>query len=748
MAAPVRAIRGAAILLRTGILAGIVVSALLLPIAAVAGLGVREGAKKVAADLGMLDIAPLSQVTKVYASDGKSLITQFYEEYRIPTTIDAMSPHIQNAIIAAEDNRFYEHNGVDMRGIARAFVANQQAGGVSQGASTITMQYVRMSLRDSARTPEEVFDATERTPTRKLREIRLSIDLEKHLSKTEILERYLNAAYFGHRAFGVHAAAEVYFSKKPADLTPAEAAMLAGLVQAPSAYDPAKETQAQAAQNRRDYVLHRMMTLGYLSAAEGEAALAEPLRLNLHEPPNDCGDVPRDTRHWGYFCDLFKTWWVNHSDTGGDPVERLDALRRGGYTIVTTLDPGFQWVAQREVLAHQPTGSPFALGTVTVEPGTGKIFTMAVNREYTLDQSHNGRHSDPARARTGQVGTYPATVNPLLGGGWLPGYQAGSTFKMFTMLAALEKGMPLHTEINSPQRYQSKFKVESDSPARCGLYWCPANASGKMSGRHTMWGGFGKSVNTYFVQLEEQVGAEAAVRMAERLGLTWHTDIDKQQAAPERAGSWGAFTLGVADTTPLEMALAYATVAAEGMYCEPLPVETIALPGAEPVRVEPTCRRAVSEDVARGALDAARCVTGYRAAGGDCGGWSTAPGVYKQVGRPIAGKTGTTDDNRALWFIGMAPGLASASFIADPDNPFHEVAVGDRTKPRDAVAATMRELLAPRPVRDFVPPSPAIIGKPSRPARTYQGVPSGPRVRNAPPVRPRSVPPVRVLPPD
>jgi membrane peptidoglycan carboxypeptidase len=770
--APVRAIRGAAILLRTGILAGIVVAALVLPIAALAGLGVKEGAQRVAADLGAFDIAPLSQVTKVYANDGKSLITQFYEEYRIPTSIEAMSPHVQNAIIAAEDNRFYEHNGVDMRGVARAFVANQQAGGVSQGASTITMQYVRMSLRDSARTPEEVFEATERTPTRKLREIRLAIDLEKRLTKTQILERYLNAAYFGHRAFGVHAAAEVYFSKKPADLTPAEAAMLAGLVQAPSAYDPAKENQAGAAHNRRDYVLHRMLTLGYLSPAEGEAALAEPVTLRLHEPPNDCIDVPRDTNHWGYFCDLFKTWWLANSDTGRDPVERLAALRRGGYTIVTSLDPGYQAVAQREVLAREPTTSPFALGTVTVEPGTGKIVTMAVNREYTLDQSHNGRHSDPTRGRGGQRGNYPATVNPLLGGGGLPGYQAGSTFKMFTMLAALEKGMPLHTEIVSPHRYQSRFKTEPTSPTRCnGNYWCPMNASGKMSGRHTMWGGFGKSVNTYFVQLEELAGAEAAVRMAERLGLTWHTDIDRQQAAPERAASWGSFTLGVADTTPLEMALAYATVAADGMYCEPLPVLTVAAPGGvEPTKVQPRCRRAVPEDVARGAADAARCVTGYRAATGDCGGWSTAPGVYKQVGRPVAGKTGTTDDNRALWFIGMTPGLTSASFIADPDNPFHEVALPDRTKPRDAVAATLHDLLASQAVRDFVPPSPAIVGKPTRPVRTYQQVPpAGPRLRVVvpgtvpvpvppaprapvpPPGRaaetPRPVPPGRILPP-
>ena len=152
-------------------------------------------------------------------ADGKTLITQFYEEYRIPVSIEAVSPHMQHAIIAAEDARFFDHNGVDMRGIARAFVANQRAGGVSQGASTITMQYVRMSLRDSAETPAEVYAATEQTPARKLREMRLAIELEKQVSKQQILERYLNAAYFGHRAYGIAAAAEVYFSKTAGELT-------------------------------------------------------------------------------------------------------------------------------------------------------------------------------------------------------------------------------------------------------------------------------------------------------------------------------------------------------------------------------------------------------------------------------------------------------------------------------------------------------------------------------------------------
>src|SRR5688572_22530170 len=162
-----------------------------------------------------LDDLPAAQTSYIYAADNATLLTMFYEEYRQETSLVHMSPYLIDAIISAEDTRFYQHNGVDIYGLARAFVANRQAGEVSQGGSTITMQYVRMALRDSATTPEAVLDATEQSNARKLREVRLAMALEKRLSKQSILERYLNAAYFGHRAYGAYAAAKVYFSKEP-----------------------------------------------------------------------------------------------------------------------------------------------------------------------------------------------------------------------------------------------------------------------------------------------------------------------------------------------------------------------------------------------------------------------------------------------------------------------------------------------------------------------------------------------------
>lgn len=666
----------------------------------VAGRHVKEGSDTFLAMPADLNESAAGRTSYVYAADGKTLITMFYEEHRKYIALNDMTPYLIDAIVAAEDSRFYRHNGVDVQGLARAFVANQKAGSVSQGGSTLTMQYVRMALRDSAANAEEVIDATEQTNTRKLREVRIAIALEKRLSKEAILERYLNSAYFGHRAYGAFAAAQIYFSKEPKDLTLAESATLAGLVKAPSDYDPASN-DGEAAKIRRDYVLREMANLGLVTPEESAAAQAEPVQLNVYEPPNDCISVAPEINNWAFFCDFFKSWWIRQEAFGANPQERMDQLRRGGYQITTSLDPDLQSMAIDRVMEKEKVSSHFAHGVVVVQPGTGLVKAMAVNRVYSVDQSANGKSSDPSSTRPG---SYPNTVAPLLGGGDLPGYQAGSTFKYFTLMAALDAGMPMTTSFHAPQQYTSIYVAEP-GPAVCGGRWCPVNANASMTGEQNMWTGFGKSVNTYFVQLEQAVGADKAVKMAERLGLQWRTDVDKYHADPVRSAGWGPFTLGVADTSPLEMANAYAVAAADGIYCEPLPVVSIRSPDrGEITAANPRCHREVSQDVARNATDAARCVTGYGAAGGDCGDWSTGSRVLPIVGRPVAGKTGTTDDTRAAWFVGFTPQLAAASFIADPDHPFNPTGDGNSWKPITTVSELLRDGLANESVAYFTYP--------------------------------------------
>jgi membrane peptidoglycan carboxypeptidase len=683
-------------LVRAGLIAGLVIAGLAYPLAALAGIGVKAGSKALAAMPEELTEVPTAQTSYVYARDGKTLLTTFYEEYRKPVTIEDMSPYITEAIVASEDARFYEHHGVDAKGVARAFVANRQAGGVSQGASTLTMQYVRMALRDSAKSPKEALEATEQTTERKLREMRLAIELEKRLSKQEILERYLNSAYFGHRAYGIFAASQVFFSKTPKQLDLNEAALLAGLVKAPSAYDPAAGDQ-RAATNRRNYVIDQMLKMGVITPGQASTAKRAKIQLHLTTPPNDCGSIPDKLNDWGFFCDYVKAWWREQPAFGATPQEREENLRRGGYRIVTSIDPKIQGYAMKHVLAKEKRRSRYAHGQVVIEPNTGRVLSMAVNRTYSLRPNPRGKD-------------YPNTVNPLLGGGTMAGYQAGSTFKIFTLLAALDAGMPLSTSIYAPDRYVSKY-ITAPGPATCGRHWCPKNSSKSMSGTQTMWSGFGKSVNTYFVQLEEKVGADKAVAMAERLGLAWRTGVDRELASPAHAAGWGAFTLGVSDATPVEMANVFATLAAEGNYCEPLPVLRIQNRDGTNAKFHgklvaaPRCHRVVTADVARAATDAARCVTGYGSARGGCGGWSTSPMVYATMHRPVAGKSGTTDNNRTAWFCGFTPQLAAAAFVADPDDPNDYVGSGRSTISKYTLAQTLRDALKGQPKLKFHPPS-------------------------------------------
>lgn len=695
-------------LMKVGILAGLLVALMVFPLVALGGLSAKAGMDAV--DRLSIELGESSppQTTYVYAADGTTLISQFFDEFRRNVPLEEISPIMQKAVISAEDSRFYSHNGVDMKGIVRAAAANQKSGEVEQGASTLTMQYVRGALRLNAETSEEVLAVTEQSAPRKLREIRLAMATEEQLSKEEILERYLNQVYFGHRAYGIYAASFVYFSKSPGELTLPEAATLAGLIQAPSSYDPAASDKSMAT-DRRNWVIDRMKTLGYITERQATETKQQPIELNLSQPSNSCMDLSKDAAKYGFFCDFVRHWWRSQPQFGETPRDREHDLRRGGYTIITSIEPNIQDKVYDRVVSTQSKDSRFAHGVVAVEAGTGRVKAMAVNRNFEIDQSDNGFHSHPSASAKGMKGNYPNTVNALLGGGDVAGYQAGSTFKMFTMLAALEEGMPLNTKIYSPHRVSTQYPVGS-GPASCGGVWCPSNASGAMTGTQTMWSGFGKSVNTYFAQLIQRVGADKAVKMAERLGLHWRSETDAYFADPERSSGWGAFTLGVADTTPLEMAGAYATIAAEGMYCQPTPVlKAIDQNGRDLPQAAPNCHRELDKQVARAATDAALCVTGAGAKKGSCGGWSTADGFAKDVGRQAAGKTGTTDSTRAAWFVGYTPELAVASFIADPDNPFNAVGDGNAQKPIDTSALTLRTALKDKPVQQFTPPKGKVV---------------------------------------
>ena len=681
-----------------GLIAGAVVAVVAFPAVGLGGVILKSITSFYNTPPSPLHIPQTAQITSVYANDGKTLITTFYDERRKDVSLAEIPKVMQQAMVAAEDTRYYQHGGVDLRSVLRAFVNNGQGGSAQQGASTLDMQYVRNVLKEDPNlTPQQHVDATADTAGRKIAEMRYAVDLDKKYSKQEILRRYLNIAYFGYGAYGIYAAAQAYFSKTPIQLTLPEAALIAGLVQSPDVDNPVSGDRKTALE-RRAYVLDSMAKMKVISKAQADKAKSAPVDLHPTKQPNNCTAVPADHNDWGFFCDYLQQWWLNQPAFGQTVQGREDSLNEGGYKVITSLDPKTQAEATKQSQQVYGIGSPKALPIAVVQPGTGRIAAMAVNRNYGV----TANPGDDA---------YPNTTDQLVGGnGGVNGYPSGSTFKLFTMLAALESGKPLDTGFDAPAKLETHWPAGGN--ASCNGHYCPANDNPSwMDGYRTMWTGFGRSVNTYFVWLEEQVGVQNVVAMAQRMGIVFRSDADAALSAEPKVETWGSFTLGVADTTPLDLANAYATVAADGLYCAPLPVLSITDPQGRSVpAAEPNCHPAVSADVARAAIDAARCPVNQQSAYGKCDG-GTAPEVgaaFKT--RPVAGKTGSTEDNATETFVGVTPQLAAAGIAADPQSRADAVGDGVSSSVDMAVANTLLAALAGQPEKQFTAPPPGLAG--------------------------------------
>ncbi|MFB9696048.1 transglycosylase domain-containing protein [Amorphoplanes digitatis] len=695
-------------LLICGLLAGIVVAAASFPAVAMSGLAAKAGSETFGELPSQLSQQSAPQVTRVFASDNKTQLAVMYDEFRSDVPLKDISVNMQNAIVSAEDHQFYKHNGVDLKGVARAFVNNKNGGG-KQGASTLTMQLVRMTLAYSAKTPQQAVDATKDTPERKLSEMKYAIQLEKELTKQQVLERYLNIAPFGNGAYGVYAGSQVYFGKKPKDLTVPEAALLAGMVKAPTSFDPTTPSGYPQALDRRNYIIDNMRDLGYLTPAAATKAKTVKLGRTTNRPGNGCVSVAKN--NWGFFCDYFYRWWLTQEAFGKSTYDRERQLKTGGYRVVTSLDIKAQKAARKEITGLIRDTNRNALLLAGVEPGSGRVRTLAANRKYKLDSAAdptNRLSSDPAKAAKGIRGTYPNTTNPIItGGGDIAGYQAGSVFKMFTMVAALENGYGLDHTINAQGRYKSGYIIDPSSDAACPgtHFYCPGNAAKNEVGPFNMWTGFGRSVNTYFVPLQEEVGAEKVVDVAKRFGVKFRSESDARMANDEAAANqWGAFTLGVSASTPLDIANAYATLAGDGRYCAPTPIQQIYTQDGKKSDIgQPKCNRATSKDVARRALDAARCPVGDQAQLGNCAG-ATERNARSVVGHPIFGKTGTTDSDKTAALVVGTQDLVVAGYLVNPDWADHPDRMSHGIV-NPAVYRTVADYMQDRPEEEFKKPS-------------------------------------------
>ncbi|GAA2948960.1 transglycosylase domain-containing protein [Streptomyces argenteolus] len=611
-------------------LSGVVLAGIALPAAGALGLaakGTVEGFDEIPSNL---KTPPLSQRTTILDNEGGAIAT-VYSRDRTVVPLKDISPYMQDAIIAIEDSRFYEHGAVDLKGILRAMNRNVQAGGAAQGASTLTQQYVKnVFVEEAGDDPDKVAEATQQTLGRKVRELKYAIQVEEELGKKKILENYLNITFFGQQAYGIEAASQRYFSKHAKDLKLEEAALLAGLVQSPSRYDPVNDTEE--ATKRRNTVLQRMAAVGDISQSEADKAIAAPIDLKVKKPQNGCITAVSGS---GFFCDYVRKTILTDPAFGKTEEERSKLWNLGGLTIKTTLSPRAQEAANEAATSKVYKDDKVAASVVQVQPGTGKILSMGQSRPYGLDQKQH------------ETVLNLAVSNKM--GGSTYGFQVGSTFKPITAAAALEKGITPATSFSTGWKLsvpKSSYRDCSGAPTGSDN-WDLQNELESEKGSWDMTSALGKSINTYFALLEQKTGLCETVEMAKKVGYERGDGKEIEENA--------SITLGGEVSTPLSMASVYATFANRGTYCSPIAIESITDADDKAIEVpKSTCSRAMSEPTADSISQMLKGVVED--------GTGTLAGL---TDRDNAGKTGTTNDRLDAWFVGYTPNLSTAVWVGD-----------------------------------------------------------------------------------
>jgi membrane peptidoglycan carboxypeptidase len=650
--------------------AGVLLAALLLPLLLVPGMALDWVSRQVShAPVSAIDEPPVGN-TRVLAADG-SLITEFYERNRTLVTSDQIAPVMKQAIIDIEDARFYEHGAIDVRGTIRALVADLSAGGNVQGGSTLTQQLVKQTLLQQATTPSEQKAAVAETIDRKLTEARLAVRLEGVLPKEQILTRYLNTVYFGAGSYGVQAAAQTFFATDAAHLSLNQAATLAGLVQNPSALDPADHPQA--AQRRRDEVLARMHDLHHISDADFAAAKAQPVTTKPGgDPPHGCSGAAIG----GFFCAYLQDYLTN---TLHISRQQLDA---GGLTIRTTLRADIQQAGDRAVVQTLPITDPRAGIYTVVEPGTGRVLGMSVSRQYGCDGP--------------TCTSVDLNVNAAAG--------SGSTYKVFTAADALQHGFAMDFTQTTSDPYVSR--VYKKNGGTVGPPYAVQNV-GHYPPTLNMAEALVRSSNTYFVALEDQLGSiEGPVRTAQRMGLFSLTD---KTAKDFIGGNFGSFTLGPIATSPLALASAYATVFSGGTQCDPTPVTAILTADGTPLTGPNGKRLDTGTHCRKDALPAGVANTLAQVLRGDV---ESTIGTGQRAnipGHQIAGKTGTSQNNFSVAFVGSTPEYTASVMVENPDTA-QDVGGFGGDKGAQIWHDAMQPILAAHPTGAFAPADPQYLG--------------------------------------
>lgn len=524
--------------------------------------------------------------SQVFDSQGKLITTLHSDQNRLPIDINKVPKNLQNAFIAAEDNRFYDHIGVDPIGILRAVVTNLTNRGIAQGGSTITQQLAK-----------NAFLSQDQTLKRKIQEAILALELERKYSKKEILEMYMNQIYFGRGAYGIQTAAHTYFGKDVGDLTLAECAMIAGLPKSPNYYS----SSVNEATARKNVVVGQMEKYGYITPSQAEEAKKSSLDIKQKSTSNTTDET-------AYFID-YVTQEI--AQKYGD-----DALYKDGLKIYTTLDTDKQHAAV-QAMRHLPETHTDDQGLtqpqgaiISIDPKTGHILAMVGGR----GQDSFNRASMAVR-------------------------QPGSAFKPFVYMTAMEHDM-------TPDTIMEDKKVEYGG-------WSPHNADNSYQGRMPLWKALALSVNTVAVQLADKVGPSNVIANAKKLGITTLVEDGSPNDDNLASAALGGLTKGV---TPLEMAAAYGAFANKGVYIKPTAIVKILDRNGNVLEDNSSDVQKTQVMSEKAAYEMTSMLEGVITRG---------TGTAASIGRPAAGKTGTTDDNHDAWFIGYTPDIVTAVWVGD-----------------------------------------------------------------------------------
>ena len=592
--------------------------------------------------------ATLAQTSHIYAGDG-SLLASLHAQYnREAVSLDQIAPSIQHAAVASEDATFFQNSGIDVASIFRALFADLRAKSAVQGASTITEQYVKLA-----------YTGSQKSLFRKFRQALIAAQVDRTYSKNKILESYLNTVYFGDGAYGVEAAAQTYFNVHASQLTLSESAMLVGLIPAPQDYSPI--LHPQVAEARRRQVLDRMVATGAITPAQAAQAKASPPTLST-TPDVTVSRFP---------------WFVNAVETYLIARYGKAKVFSGGLEVYTALNPTAQQQAETILATSMPNATDPDTALASVDPATGYVVALVGGRNYT-----------------------PAGFNIALQGRRQP----GSAFKPFTLVAALENGITPSTTFSGPSTI-------------CLPGWKPdchvTNFDGESFGSIPLTVATWNSVNTVYAQIVLQVGPQKVVDVAHAMGIpgpAWlpprsGCTVSSKDPCGTALTALPSITLGSEDVAPLEMASAYATLAAGGVYRAPKVVTKVVDASGSILEEGPSsASQAMSPQIAYEATTILEGVIGQ------------GTGTAANIGRPAAGKTGTASDYKNAWFVGYTPNLATAIWMGYRDTNqamlnIHGVGqVTGGTWPAMMWARYMKATLTGVPPLPFLPGAPAVSG--------------------------------------